>query len=131
MPDASRLLDAVGTDELSAAALTRADELGATVADVRIQAVRSQYVGLRDSAVETAADSTEIGVSVRVLAGGAIGFAASVELTTSSVVGLVEAADAGGQLEVAGGGRLQHAGDEHVRAGRFLLREIRSLAAEP
>ena len=35
------------------------------------------------------------------------------------------------QLEIARGRSLQNVGDEHVRTGRLLLREVRGLAADP
>ncbi len=46
-------------------------------------------------------------------------------------IGLVEAANRSGQLESRVAASLQNVGDQHVRAGRLLLREFRRLAAEP
>jgi TldD protein len=77
---------------VSSAALERAQRLGCTNADVRIERTRSQGMRLRDARLETAADDTEVGVGVRVFHGGAVGFAGTVEVTPESAVRLVDQA---------------------------------------
>jgi TldD protein len=47
---------------------------------VRIERIRSQFVSLRDGKLETTVDDTEIGLGLRVLRRGSIGFAATVEV---------------------------------------------------
>jgi TldD protein len=67
-------------EDLCGAALGRASELGATHAEARLEHIRSQVVVLRDGALETALDDAELGLGLRVVHGGAIGFAATAEL---------------------------------------------------
>jgi len=59
---------------------------------VRVERIRSQWIRLRDARLESAADDTEIGVGVRVVREGSIGFAASVALTTDEVRHVVDQA---------------------------------------
>src|SRR5579875_228344 len=92
MPSPTDRLDALGADALGAAALERAEALGVSTCEVRVEAIRTQYVGLRDAALETTADDLELGMGVRVLHDGAIGFAGSVELSAQAAAGLVELA---------------------------------------
>jgi TldD protein len=70
------------------AALTEAQRLGASHAEVRIEQVRTQYVALRDGRVETTADDTELGVGLRVVHDGSIGFAATVAVDAEAAAGL-------------------------------------------
>jgi TldD protein len=72
------------------AALQRAAALGCSHAEVRIERIRSQYVGLRDGAVETTMDDTELGVGLRVVRDGSIGFAATVELDADAAAALAD-----------------------------------------
>ena len=58
-------------------ALARAQELGASHADFRFERVRYQYLGARDGVLQTASDTEDLGFSVRVVHGGAWGFAAA------------------------------------------------------
>jgi TldD protein len=62
------------------AALGRAAALGCSHAEVRVERIRSQFVALRDGHVETTVDDTEIGVGLRVVRRGSIGFAATVDV---------------------------------------------------
>ncbi len=63
---------------LADAALGRAEKLGCSVASFRAERIRRQYLSLRDAAVEGVADDEEYGISVRVVHGGSMGFAATV-----------------------------------------------------
>jgi TldD protein len=87
-----RGLEAVATTKLSDAVLQRAVDLGVSHAEIRIEALRHQYVGLRDGALETSADDSGLGVAVRVVSNGAIGFAATVDLSVDACVALVDTA---------------------------------------
>ncbi|CAO0828900.1 hypothetical protein SMICM17S_03524 [Streptomyces microflavus] len=66
---------------LADAALARARALGATHADFRLERVRSASWRLRDARPAGASDSTDLGYAVRVVHGGAWGFASGVDLT--------------------------------------------------
>ena len=84
MPSVSPAGDPVDPDALDrarTAALSEAQRLGATHAELRIERIRSQMVRLRDGSVETAADDDEVGMGLRVLYEGSIGFAATVAVT--------------------------------------------------
>ena len=84
--------DPSAVTSVSSTALEHAERLGCAHADIRVEAIRSQSVRLRDARLESAADDTEVGVGVRVVHGGAIGFAATVEVTAEAAVRLVEQA---------------------------------------
>jgi TldD protein len=77
-----------GLDALREAALTRAQSLGATHAELRVERIRTQLVSLRDGKVETTVDDTELGMGLRVVRRGSSGFAATVELTPEAAAGL-------------------------------------------
>jgi TldD protein len=79
-------------DEVRSAALERAAALGCSHAEVRVERIRSQFVALRDGHVETTVDDTEVGVGLRVVRHGSIGFAATVELNADAAAGLADAA---------------------------------------
>ncbi|WP_299536701.1 TldD/PmbA family protein [uncultured Streptomyces sp.] len=66
---------------LADAALARARALGAAHADFRFERVRGASLRLRDGRPSGASDSTDLGYAVRVVHGGAWGFASGVELT--------------------------------------------------
>jgi TldD protein len=76
------------------AALERASRLGCSNAELRIERVRSQAVVLRDGSVETTADDSELGMGLRVVHDGVIGFAATVELGPDAAAELAERATA-------------------------------------
>ncbi|MFM2127480.1 MAG: hypothetical protein RL287_958, partial [Actinomycetota bacterium] len=63
------------------AAITSAKGAGASHVDVRIERVRTGLLNLRDAKPETQADDTTSGVGVRVIVGGAWGFASSPEIS--------------------------------------------------
>jgi TldD protein len=66
---------------LADAALARARALGVEHADFRLERVRSAAWRLRDGRPGGASDATDLGYAVRVVHGGAWGFAAGVDLT--------------------------------------------------
>ncbi|MFC4030525.1 TldD/PmbA family protein [Streptomyces polygonati] len=66
---------------LADAALARARALGAEHADFRLERVRSASLRLRDGRPTGSSDSTGLGFAVRVVHGGAWGFASGVDLT--------------------------------------------------
>src|SRR6478736_10376196 len=77
---------------LGEAALSRARELGAGHADFRFERVRYQDVRVRDGAVQGVGDVEDLGFAVRVVHGGAWGFASGVVLTTDEAVRVAETA---------------------------------------
>ena len=66
---------------LADAALARARALGAEHADFRFERVRSAAWRLRDAKPAGSSDTTDLGYAVRVVHGGAWGFASGVDLT--------------------------------------------------
>jgi TldD protein len=79
-------------DALRSAALARADELGCNRAELRVEQQRTQIVALRDARVEGTVDDRSIGMGVRVIKDGSIGFAATVALNTDDAARLADAA---------------------------------------
>jgi TldD protein len=79
-------------EALRSAALDRARQLGATHAEVRVEHIRSQYVALRDGDLQTSIDDAEIGIGLRVVRDGSLGFAATAELHPEAAAGLADAA---------------------------------------
>jgi TldD protein len=92
MPGIDPSFTSLPLDEVTSAGLAKASELGCSHAEVRLERIRSQLVVLRDGQVETSADDTELGVGIRVVHDGAIGFAASVETTPEAAARLAEEA---------------------------------------
>ncbi len=88
MPSAEPDLDLTSAAETAAAALDAAARLGAAHAVVRVERTRSQVVALRDGRLETTVDDVEVGVGLRVLHDGALGFAATVALGTADAARL-------------------------------------------
>ena len=74
------------------AALSRARELGAEHADVRVERIRTGHLSLHDARLETSHDDDERGVSVRVVHEGVWGFAGGVALTAAAAAALAEQA---------------------------------------
>ena len=95
-------------DELAAltdAALSAASAAGCSDAHIRVERIRSQDVRLRDGALEGSSDDTQFGMGVRVLVGGAIGFAASVDVRPEEAANVIgRAIDAANVTAQAGGG---------------------------
>jgi TldD protein len=78
--------------DLGDVALARARELGASHADFRFERVRHQHIGVRDGVLQGAADGEDLGFAVRVIHGGAWGFAAGVVLTPDEAAAVAERA---------------------------------------
>jgi len=85
---------ALPLESLRSAALERATSLGCTHAELRVERIRSQAVSLRDAKVETTADDVELGMGIRVVHDGVIGFAATAELNPQAAAELAEQATA-------------------------------------
>ncbi|OBG12184.1 peptidase C69 [Mycolicibacterium celeriflavum] len=66
---------------LADAAMSAALSAGASYADLRIHAITSEIVQLRDSELQTAVVDREIGLAVRVIVDGTWGFASHAELS--------------------------------------------------
>ncbi|NMH91344.1 TldD/PmbA family protein [Pseudonocardia bannensis] len=77
---------------LADAALSRARELGAEHADLRVERIVSQSINLRDGHVTGVSDATTVGLAVRVVVDGVWGFASHVELTPARSVATAEQA---------------------------------------
>ncbi|OLT02632.1 peptidase C69 [Pseudonocardia sp. CNS-004] len=77
---------------LADAALSRARELGAQHADLRVERIRSQGIDLRDGSVTGVSDTTTVGLAVRVIVDGVWGFASHVELTPDRAAATAERA---------------------------------------
>ena len=120
MPEIDPTFTALPYRELGAAALARAQELGATHADFRFERVRYQHVGVRDGALQGASDTEDLGFAVRVIHRGAWGFASGVILTNDEAVRLAESAIAR---------RRGRRGDDH--RSRSSSRRSRSTTTSP
>ena len=79
--DARGLLTDPVLDDLVKRTLAAATKAGARYADVRIVRMRTERVATREDRVEGIASRDEYGVGVRVIAGGAWGFAATPRVT--------------------------------------------------
>jgi TldD protein len=77
---------------LADAALSRARELGAQHADLRVERIVSQSIDLRDGTVTGVSDTTTVGLAVRVIVDGVWGFASHVELTPARAAATAERA---------------------------------------
>jgi TldD protein len=77
---------------LAEAALTRANELGAEYADFRFERRRGQSMKVRDHNLERLTDGESVGYAVRVVHGGAWGFASAVDLTPDAAAATAAAA---------------------------------------
>ncbi|MBN9098917.1 MAG: TldD/PmbA family protein [Pseudonocardia sp.] len=77
---------------LADAALTRARELGAQHADLRVERISTQTISLRDGSVTGVSDDVEVGLAVRVIVDGVWGFASHGELTPQRAAATAERA---------------------------------------
>jgi TldD protein len=77
---------------IAAAALERAQELGAEHADVRIERIRTADLALHDARLETSHDDDERGLAVRVVHDGTWGFAGGLVLDPDAARLLVDRA---------------------------------------
>ncbi len=82
-------------------ALARAQELGASHADFRLERNRYQYLGARDGVLQTASDAEDLGFAVRVVHDGAWGFASGVVLTDDEARRVAETAVAVAKVAAA------------------------------
>src|ERR1700740_439380 len=71
--------------EIASWALDTATTRGASYADARIVSQRSRALSTKNGKVGSASDSESLGMSVRVIAEGAWGFAATEDLSRSGV----------------------------------------------
>src|ERR1700737_819573 len=78
--------------EMAQAALERARELGVDHADFRSERIREQMIRLRDGQLDGGNDSSEAGISIRVVHEGPWGFAAGVVQTPQAAARLAEQA---------------------------------------
>jgi TldD protein len=78
-------MDAATKKQLADAALNAARSAGATYADVRIGRYLNQFVITRENRVQAIANTESFGVGIRVIAGGAWGFAASNDVTQDAM----------------------------------------------
>ncbi|GAA0624292.1 TldD/PmbA family protein [Sporichthya brevicatena] len=95
-PHAARRIDeaflALPGRAMAAAALQRAQSLGATHADFRLERVRNQAIRLRDARLEASSDAEDVGFAVRVVVDGTWGFASGIDLTPDAAVRVAEQA---------------------------------------
>ncbi len=104
MPALDPAFLALPLDVVRSGALGAARGLGAEHGAVRVAKVHTQLVALRDGVVQTTADDVELGVGLRLVKGGATGFAATVELSEGAAAGLAtEAAQLAASTAAAGG----------------------------
>ena len=92
MPEIDAVFLALPRDQLAAAALGAAADLGVEHADFRLEQLRGQVIRTRDGLVQGVADSTDVGMAVRVVHRGAWGFASGVALTEAEAVRLARVA---------------------------------------
>jgi TldD protein len=74
------------------AALSRARELGAEHADLRVERIRDESLNLRDARLDGSSDHEDAGFAVRVVHDGTWGFASDVVLTPERAARLAEQA---------------------------------------
>lgn len=86
------VFSALPLDDLADAALSTAAQSGVSHADVRIMSVRDGRLDVRDCRPESASDTTDLGISVRVVHHGTWGFASGIALTTDSAANLARQA---------------------------------------
>ncbi len=78
--------------ELADAALSRANDLGCSHADVRVVRALLSNRSFRDRDLESSSDNQTLGLSVRVVHDGVWGFAAGITLTSESAAALADRA---------------------------------------
>lgn len=110
-------------ESLADAALARARALGAEHADFRFERVRSASWRLRDAKPAGSSDTTDLGYAVRVVHGGAWGFASGVDLTMDAAAKVASQAVAMAKLSArviaaAGSDERVELADEPVHADR-------------
>jgi TldD protein len=113
-------VDAAVSRELAMRALDAARSAGATYADFRLAANRSQALGTRERQITFFNDAETYGFGVRVIANGSWGFAASRELNPEEVVRVAQQAVAQARANAAARQRpLELAPVERVADGKW------------
>ncbi|CAI9408229.1 TldD/PmbA family protein [Aestuariimicrobium sp. T2.26MG-19.2B] len=107
-------------DALADAALARAKQLGASHADVRIERHRTAQTRLRDGKLAGASDSTDLGISIRVVHHGSWGFAAGITLTAEAARTLADQAVAIAQVSAPLNPRAVELAEEPVHTGTWV-----------
>src|ERR687894_1473997 len=102
---------------LADAALSRARELGAQHADLRVERIVSQGIDLRDGSVTGVSDTTTVGLAVRAIVDGVWGFASHVELTPERAAATAERAVAVARTLAPVAGERVEGADEPVHTG--------------
>src|SRR3954462_407772 len=98
MPEIDPSFLALPARGLAAAALERAQQLGAQHADFRLERIRVGRLSLRDGHLDSSSDSEDVGLAVRVVHDGAWGFASGITRTASGAAALAEQAVATAKL---------------------------------
>jgi TldD protein len=98
MPDIDPSFLAMPKRGLAAAALERAQALGAEHADFRLERIRVGRLQLRDGALESSSDGEDVGLAVRVVHGGTWGFASGITRTPEAAAALADRAVATAQV---------------------------------
>jgi TldD protein len=101
MPEMDPSFQALPARELGAAALARAEELGATHADFRLERIRGATLRLRDGQLDSSSDTEDVGLAVRVVHDGTWGFASGITRTSAAAARLAEQAVATAQTSRA------------------------------
>ena len=103
------------------AALEEAQHLGCAVAELRVERIRTQHARVRDHRLEGSADDTELGMGLRVLVGGSMGFSATEAVDPARAAALVHrAVDMARASARAGGGRTELVGAESPGTVRWV-----------
>ncbi|HZC70554.1 MAG TPA: TldD/PmbA family protein [Jatrophihabitans sp.] len=92
MPDIDPSFLAMPARGLAAAALERAQALGAEHADFRLERIRVGRLQLRDGKLDSATDGEDVGLAVRVIHDGTWGFASGITRTAEAAAALAEQA---------------------------------------
>ena len=92
MPGVNAEFLALPLTTLADAALSRAREIGAEYAALRVVSTRGQYLALQDLDLETSITSDDTGLAVRVVHDGCWGFAAGIVLSPEEAARLAERA---------------------------------------
>lgn len=111
---------ALDLEGIQTAGLSTASELGATYACVRVHQLKTRVLHLRDQQVETSLDHRDIGVGVRVVLGGAWGFAATSDLSAEAVAATARRACALAASCARLLTRPVHLADEPVARGEYI-----------
>jgi TldD protein len=92
MPDVDPSFLAMPARRLAAAALERAQALGAEHADFRLERIRVGRLQLRDGALDSSSDGEDVGLAVRVVHDGTWGFASGITRTPDAAAALADQA---------------------------------------